>query len=429
MTKPLRVAVIGGGLSGLSAAIRLAEQDVSCDLFEAAPSAGGRTRSFFEPTMQQQCDNGPHLLLGAYTATKKLLQQCGAEQSIHWQSSLSLPLWDNKRGHFAFQPGSKLPFAIAMLFAAAGIPGHGSDSATAMLRLAIALQRKKPPQAEHVTQWFEQLRIPERLIRDLLEPLCLGAMNEAMHTACPVSFKRVLQESFANRSQASLGWFRGPLQTTLIEPLIKRAEALGVNIHTRCRIRQLQPDGEQIKLYDRLYDKVIIALPAYATDRLLHRTSICETRPITNIHLWLESGFTLPSPLIGCIGGMGQWYFDISQQWHQESPSSHICAVISADDSNLPAAVMIQRCMDELRALHGLAQPPELIHSRIVREQRATVLVRAANPDHTLPRNIIDASERPAPGELPATIESAVRRGENAAHACISGLDYHCYPL
>jgi len=421
MSEPLRVAVIGGGLTGLTAAIRLAEQGVSCELFEAAPTAGGRTRSFFEPTMQQSCDNGPHLLLGAYAASKQLFHDCGVDTTIHWQPTLSLPLWDKQRGHFNFQPSTRLPFGLGMLVAAARLPGHGLNSSMAMLRLAIALQSRQTPQALNVAQWLEQLRMPGILVRDLLEPLCLGAMNEAMDTACPVSFKRVLQESFAGRSQALLGWFIAPLQTALIEPLIRRAETLGVSIHSRCRVRHLHAEGDKVIVDETLFDKAVIALPAYATDKLLQRPACCDTRPITNIHLWLEKDFTLPGPLIGCIGGMGQWYFDISQQWQTCSPrTSHICAVISADSSDLSAAVMIQRCLHELAGLCGMSTPPKLIHSRIVREQRATVLVRAEEGEHMLPDRIIDASERPVPGQLPATIESAVRRGEQAAQQCIT---------
>jgi len=54
-------------------------------------------------------------------------------------------------------------------------------------------------------------------------------------------------------------------------------------------------------------------------------------------------------------------------------------------------------------------------------------------PDHAVQadvtKNIIDACERPAPGQLPATIESAVRRGEIAANCCLATPHYQRYPL
>jgi len=425
---PASVAVIGGGLTGLTAAIRLAGHGIQVELFEAAPALGGRTRSFFEPTMQQQCDNGPHLLIGAYDATQALLREVGADKHVHWQSSLSLPLWDAKRGHFRFQPSEKLPFAPAMLLAAAAIPGHDISSAIAMLRLAVALQRNKPPQAEHVAGWLKELRIPGQLVTDMLEPLCLGAMNEGIDTACPISFKRVLKESFAGRKQARLGWFTAPLQTALIEPLARHAEKLGVQIHTGDRVRRLEEAAGQVMVDDRPFDKAVVALPPLAADRLHNRRITHETRAITNIHLWLHQAVAMPAPLVGCINGTGQWFFDVSQQWGSSTPGKHICAVISADAGHRRAEALIELCLHELALLCG--SRPQLMHSRIISERRATTLVR---PDHAiradLTKNIIDACERPAPGQLPATIESAVRRGEIAANRCLATPHYQRYPL
>ncbi|WP_167631177.1 hydroxysqualene dehydroxylase [Mariprofundus ferrooxydans] len=423
-------AVIGGGLTGLTTAIRLAEQGISTELFEAAPSLGGRTRSFFEPTMQQLCDNGPHLLIGAYAATRRLLRDCNAEKHLHWQPSLSLPLWDIRRGHFAFQPAAKLPFAPALLLAAASMPEHSLTSSLAMLRLAAALQRKKPPREKQVAGWLDELRIPDQLVRDLLEPLCLGAMNEATETASTLTFRRVLKESFAGRDQARLGWFTAPLQTALIEPLAQQARQLGVQIHTGHRVRQLVGGDEDARVDGKSYDKVVVALPSHAADKLMHRQLTRETRAISNIHLWLRHAVPMPAPLIGCIDGVGQWYFDVSQQWLTTTPGKHICAVISADEGHRSGPDLVRCCIDELSQLCGMSQQPELIHSRIVSERRATTLVR---PDHSggecLPASIINACEVPLPGQLPATIESAVRRGEIAAQSCIPGHTYQPYPL
>jgi len=425
---PTSVAVIGGGLTGLTAAIRLAGLDIEVELFEAAPALGGRTRSFFEPTMQQQCDNGPHLLIGAYAATQALLREAGADQYLHWQPSLCLPLWDARRGHFHFQPSSKLPFAPAMLLAAAAMPVHGLSSAIAMLRLAAALQRSSAPQAEHVAGWLKELRIPGQLVSDMLEPLCLGAMNEGIDTACPLSFKRVLKESFAGRKQARLGWFTAPLQTAMIEPLARHAEKLGVQIHTGHRVRQLEEAAGKVIVDDRSFDKAVVALPPFAADRLRNRRTTHETRAITNIHLWLHQAITMPAPLVGCIDGTGQWYFDVSQQWGNATPGKHICAVISADAGHRESHELIELCLHELSLLCG--SQPQLKHSRIISERRATTLVR---PDHAVQadvtKNIIDACERPAPGQLPATIESAVRRGEIAANCCLATPHYQRYPL
>ncbi|MDQ6955890.1 MAG: FAD-dependent oxidoreductase, partial [Mariprofundaceae bacterium] len=72
--KNANIAIIGGGLTGLTAAIRAAEQGHNVNLYEAAPQLGGRTQSFFHKPTQTWVDNGPHLLIGVYKRTIQLLK-------------------------------------------------------------------------------------------------------------------------------------------------------------------------------------------------------------------------------------------------------------------------------------------------------------------------------------------------------------------
>ncbi|MBL4775956.1 MAG: FAD-dependent oxidoreductase [Mariprofundus sp.] len=424
------VAIIGAGLTGLTAAIRLAEQGVDVHIFEAAPKAGGRTRSFYEAKVDCLCDNGPHLLLGAYKATQQLLNDCGIAHHITWQSSLDLPLWDKQRGLFHFQPSAWLPFHLALLKAVAGLPGHNKSSALSMIKLAATL-RSKMSDTTTVQQWMQDLSMPSELIHDLIEPLCLGAMNEGIDTACALSFRRVLHESFTNHQQARLGWFSKPMDEALIEPLCERAKGLGVQLHLRSRIRSIQTSPTGIRLQDQTFQQVIITLPAYATDQLLGRTTPCETRAICNIHLWYEQTITLPALFVGSLGSTGQWFFDVSsqmsEQGQQQGKLRHICAVISADKNGLND----QQKGDDLKLVHIINEELKAVtanatlnpvHYRIIKEKRATVLVRSDHTDMDMPKGCIDASERPQPGQLPATIEWAVQRGEKAAKSCLNRL-------
>jgi glycine/D-amino acid oxidase-like deaminating enzyme len=409
------IAVIGGGLTGLSAAIRLAGQGKQVTLFEAAAQPGGRTRSFSEPGAGQDCDNGPHLLTGACRATQRLLADCGAAANIHWQDSLALPLWDQSRGLFCFQPSNRLPFALALIVAASRLPGHSISSALAMMRLGRALQSERRDEAMTVADWIEQLRLPDALVHDLIEPICLGAMNEAPAGADAASFRLVLREAFASRGSARLGWFTQPMSEALIRPLVDKAVQSGVRMLYRRRIRSLLDSHGRALVDGQAFDAAVVATPAYATDRLLGRASHVETRMISNIHFWFDERISFPAPLVGGLGTLGHWFFDVSAQMRQGGSPHHICAVISGEARQpLPPALSERLCM-EIAAICGVRHLPEASRIRIVREKRATVLVRPRSAGPALPSHIIDASERPLPGELPATIESAIRRGEKAA--------------
>ena len=72
-----RVAVVGGGWAGLSAAVTLAEAGRQVTLFEMAPQLGGRARRV--DTDGQSFDNGQHILIGAYTETLALMGTVGVD--------------------------------------------------------------------------------------------------------------------------------------------------------------------------------------------------------------------------------------------------------------------------------------------------------------------------------------------------------------
>src|SRR5277367_6286583 len=73
-----RVHIVGAGLAGLSAAVRLVGQGQRVVMHEAAPQAGGRCRSYFDNELGCRIDNGNHLLLSANTTALDYLASIGA---------------------------------------------------------------------------------------------------------------------------------------------------------------------------------------------------------------------------------------------------------------------------------------------------------------------------------------------------------------
>jgi len=425
-----RVSIIGGGLCGLTAAIRLAQRGVAVELFESAPTLGGRTRSFFEPHMQQWVDNGPHLLSGAYTQTIALLEEAGASSNIDWQNTLRLALWDKQRSYFDLQPTPKLPLALALPLSCASMPEHGFSDVTSILKLAR--QMKQPISKDLcVKSWLQGIGINTAMQRDMLEPLCLGIMNEPLEAANAASFARVLREAFANHQHARLGWFKQPLSQALIEPLATLAQQLGVKLHVNCRIRSIESESGCAILRTahkkHNFNAAIIALPLRAAHKLLGNNEPVRTRCISNIHMWFRDMPALAYPFIGGIGTHGQWFFDVSSQMQMNSnldkenrPSlRHICCVISADDGALHGRKLEQKVIAELAQFTGTNRAPEYV--RTVSEQHATTSV-STHANQPLPTGLFNAFEAPVSGELPATIESAVQRGQKAANRCYNRL-------
>ncbi len=397
-----RVAVVGGGIAGLTAALRLAEYGHQVDLYEAAPALGGRTKSFFDEGVDEWVDNGPHMMVGAYHATLKLLVDVGASSHVSWQSSLTLPLWDKQRGFFKLQAPSWLPVNLALVWAVYRMPGHDLSSVKAMLKLALGMMNRDEEQT--VQSWMDEIGAPKVLVRDMLEVLCLGVMNEPMRTANAKTFARVLATSFSSHKHAKMGWFNKPLSQALVAPVADKLRALGVNMALRHTVRSL----------DELnHDAVVLALPAFARNRLLGIQEEVSTQSIANIHLWFKQHIPLPSLMLGMLGTYGQWLFDVSVMMGQKDGLQHLCVTVSADESEASQDELVALVLDELGKVVGekIAEPEKI---RFIREKRATVLVQKGL-DVNFPRHVFDAGEAPYPGQLPATIELAVISGEEVA--------------
>src|SRR6202007_1494398 len=83
MPPPSRmVHVVGAGLAGLAAAVRLARRGARVTLHEAAGQAGGRCRSYHDPALGMVIDNGNHLLLSANHAAAGYLRTIGATNCL-----------------------------------------------------------------------------------------------------------------------------------------------------------------------------------------------------------------------------------------------------------------------------------------------------------------------------------------------------------
>ena len=60
------VVIIGAGVAGLSAAVRLAQAGKRVVVLEEAPRLGGRTSAFTDRDTGERVDHGQHVLFGFY---------------------------------------------------------------------------------------------------------------------------------------------------------------------------------------------------------------------------------------------------------------------------------------------------------------------------------------------------------------------------
>ena len=200
------IAIVGGGWAGMAAAVYATQAGHHATVFEASHALGGRARvvsgshaSTLPNGIPVSLDNGQHILIGAYSETLKLMQtvEVNLEKAL-----LRLPL----TLQFPDKTGLKLPDWpapwVVGLDAAWGIAtakGWTWSDKLALLRVASGWQRSGFSCSQHISvlQLCERSnpKITPRVMAELIEPLCLSALNTPMADASAQVFLRVLQDA------------------------------------------------------------------------------------------------------------------------------------------------------------------------------------------------------------------------------------------
>ncbi|NRF68637.1 FAD-dependent oxidoreductase [Aquincola sp. S2] len=418
---PREVAVVGAGWAGLSAAVRATEQGHRVTLFEMARRPGGRARGV--PTPAGELDNGQHILIGAYHHTLALMRTVGADPAalLH-----RMPL----RLRYPDGRGLELPAGSPLTSFLRGVATARGWSARERLALLLAatgwLLRgfRCAPDASVATLCR---RLPRKVIDDLVEPLCVAALNTPMQAASAQVFLRVLRDAlFSGAGSADLLLPRASLSALLPEPAVTWLQAQGAVLHFGRRVMGLQAAGAGWLLDGQRFDAVVLACSAVEAARLTgafapawsRQAATLRYEPIVTAYLHdprlrlaapvlaLAAGAEAPAQFVFDLGALGRtpgcFAFVVSgaAPWVERGLAATAVAVMRQARLAFPTAFLAD---DDAVLLH------------IAAEQRATF---ACTPGLVRPpRNVapgLSAAGDYVDGPYPATLEGSVRAAEQA---------------
>ena len=134
--------VVGGGLAGIAAALRLADAGRQVVLLESRPRLGGAAFSFRRGELS--IDNGQHVFLRCCDSYRWLLRRLGAEDQVVLQRRLDIPVLrgDGRSARLSRLPGVPAPAHLsgALLRYSLLSPGDRLRA----VRGALALRRLDP---------------------------------------------------------------------------------------------------------------------------------------------------------------------------------------------------------------------------------------------------------------------------------------------
>lgn len=416
-----RVHIIGAGLAGLSAAVRLAQSGCEVTVHESAKHAGGRCRSYHDEALGTTIDNGTHLLLSGNREALAYLDLIGGRRNMVKAERAAFPFYDfttGRRWRVDMGAGEGLlPLLSWLSQSHRRPPGLGPLGA---LKDVWRLARGK---GKTVAACLDP---GSERCRTFWKPLCVGVMNAGPDTAAAELLWRVLRETALKGGMHTKPMFAPlGLGAALVDPALEVLKSHGATVHFARRITSLDILDGLVQgvnfanaaevLGDR--DAVVLAVPHTHVAELLDTVMApTESRAILNVHYRLSQPVET-DPLVGLLGGHGEWI-------HRRGDVVSV-TISGADewmdkDTDAIAHALWPEVAEALALGDSAIGLPRY---RVIKERRATFAatveaVRQRPGTRTEIANLFLAGDWTDTG-LPATIEGAVKSGRLAAEAVL----------
>lgn len=435
------VAVVGGGVAGLSAACALADAGFQVTLVERRSYLGGRASSYLHPGVNEVIDNCQHVLFGCCTNLIGFYERIDVAGKIHWTDEMTMIEPGGRQSKLG--PTPLLPAPLHGLPRLLTSSAFTAQDKVSLARAFRAMMKPIPADSnETLAAWLARHRQSSGAVERFWKLVIASALNaEIEHIAVPYAAK-VIRELFMNSAWAgAMGMSSVPLSELYAgaEQFLKaRGSEVVYNANVEAltwdagagkwtliaRTGEVQADFIVLALPFEAFGKLLPNLPRVeGVDRLSQQLEHHEHWPICSVHLWFDREITGLDHAV-LLDRQIHWMYNKGklQPWRKVSGSYlELVQSASRDFAALPREQAIQESLQELAEFFPAVKTAKLVKAALVKEVRATFGVPPGidqfRPSAKSPwQNLFLAGDWIQTG-WPSTMESAARSGHLAAEA------------
>ena len=443
LQKPGSIAVFGGGVAGITAALNAGLEGHTPHLYEAKAYVGGRAHSLTDAPTGLTLDNGQHIVMGCYTSFMQLVELLGIEAKFLRQDSMVVP-YLSPGNRWSRLKAEKLPAPFHLLCGLFTFDELSTSDRMAIVRMGAVLRLgSPPPDDETVAHWLERNRQTPGAIRALWEPFCVAALNEPISTASACLLYQTLQRSlFGSPQDATILLSKVGLSELFFPEVQLFLRSIGGELHIKSQVKHIQFSKARVESVETAKgskiqaDYYISALPWHSIAPLLPeahtlREQIAKipSSAIISIHLLCDRPvFTAESSFVGLLDSPIHWVFDRTATLPESHRDKHLYAVvISAANAWLDktSSEIITALVAELKRFFPNAANLKIERQLVYKSKNATFAARPETepkrPGIKTPwRNFFLAGDWTAT-KIPATLEGAAQSG----FAAVQSVDYN----
>jgi squalene-associated FAD-dependent desaturase len=434
------VAVIGGGLAGVTAALECADAGARVSLFEARACLGGATFSIEKRGIA--IDNGQHVFMRCCTAYRGLLARLGVERLVSLQPRLAVPVLAPGRPP-AWIRRHRLPAPAHLapsLLGFAHLPLAARLRAVLVARAFAALDPDDPRLDERsLGAWLAERGVRDEASLAFWDLLIRPTLNVRAADASLALAARVLRTGFLDRADAAdIGIAAVPFSELHDAPAQRALRVAGAAVELGAAVRGIAVDdqgvvvsvgGESVRT-----DAAILAAPPEAVASLAPAAAGLDAdalarlgaSPIVNLHVWFDRAVT-DLPLAAGWDTPLQWIFDRTRASGIERGQLLTVSLSAAGEwLGKSRAELRDAFVPAFEALFPRARGAQVLDFFALSDPAATFLqvpgTRRLRPGVATRHPAVYVAGAWTDTGWPATMESAVRSGTGAAHAALRAL-------